>query len=656
LSRVIAETPLQAGRDAIERHAWREAFDLLTEADKAERLTSDDLMGLGEAAWWLGYLDDSIAAKERAYTGYSESGDGPKAAISALLIAQDYSAKLAPSIGAGWFNRAERLLEKEAESSAHGFLAFMNSLGAEAAGDLDLALSHAERTLDIGTRCGDRDLQGYGLLLRGRILVLQGHVKEGLALLDEATVAAVSGEIGPLATGIIYCMAITTTAALADYTRASQWTEASKRWCERQSISGFPGVCRVHRAEIMRLRGSWAEAEREARRALIELEKFNLDYAAEGFYELGEVRLRIGDLPEAEDAFRQAHELGRPPYPGLPLLRLTQGKAEIAASSMKRGLEDPHFDRLGRCRLLPAEVEIALAVEDVDRAREAVEELETTVNDFNSAPLRASALCARGDLQLAEGDSRSAVSTLRQGWRMWKDGDLPYEAAQARMSLGVALRADGDEDAAVMEIQAARSAFERLGAIIDLRRATESLGEQVQKDQPKAPVPGVRVKKTFMFTDIVSSTNLVEAIGDEAWESLLSWHDQTLRKLFTSHCGEEVKQIGDGFFVAFDDATDAMECAVQIQRRLGGHRKEHGFAPQVRIGLHRAEATRKGEDYGGKGVHTAARVGALAQGGEILATTQVIESGSRHRFPVSERRSVILKGVSEPAEVVTVQL
>ena len=235
-------------------------------------------------------------------------------------------------------------------------------------------------------------------------------------------------------------------------------------------------------------------------------------------------------------------------------------------------------------------------------------------------------------------------------------GRPSLRGARARMTLGVALRADGDEDAALMEIRAARSAFERLGAVIDLRSATESLGEEVQKDLPKASVPGVRVEKTFMFTDIVSSTNLVEVIGDEAWESLLGWHDQALRKLFVSNCGEEVKQIGDGFFVVFDDATDAMECAVQIQRRLGEHRKEHGFAPQVRIGLHRAEATRKGQDYGGKGVHTVARIGALAQGGEILATTQVIESGSRHRFPVSDRRTVVLKGVSEPAEIVSVQL
>jgi class 3 adenylate cyclase/tetratricopeptide (TPR) repeat protein len=653
VSKVVEENTLQAGRAAAERHSWREALDLLSEADRTGRLGPDDLMKLGEAAWWLGRLDDSIAAKERAYAGYSEAGDLHQAALCALWIAQDYFAKLAHSIGAGWFNRAERLLEGQPESTASGYLSVMHCMGAEAAGDLEAAMAFADRALDIGTRYGDRDLQGYGLLLRGRILVLKGRVKEGLALLDEATVAAVSGDIGPLATGLIYCMAISTTASLADYSRASEWTEASKRWCERQSITGFPGVCRVHRAEIMRLRGSWAEAEQEARRALTELEKFNLDFAAEGFYELGEIRLRMGDLAEAEDAFRQAHELGRPPYPGLALLWLAQGRTEAAASAMRRALDDPHFNRLGRCRLLPAEVEIALALPDTDRARVAVEDLEQTAAEFDSAPLEASALCARGALHLAEGDTSAAVTALRAGWRMWKEGDLPYEAARARMVLGAALRADGDENAAQMEIRAARSSFERLGAVIDLRRAMDLLGEDLAEGLPKASVPGTRVEKTFMFTDIVGSTNLVEALGDEAWENLLGWHDQTLRKLFMKHCGEEVKQVGDGFFVAFDEATEALECAAEIQRLLAEHRKQNGFAPQVRIGLHKATATRKGQDYGGKGVHAAARVGGLAAGGEIIATTEVMAETSS-RFPVSEARSVSLKGVSEPVEIVSV--
>lgn len=653
MTSVVDEHPLDAARVAVARHAWRDAFDLLKDAAREEPLGPGDLMSLGEAAWWLGRLEDAIEAKERAFTCYSEAGDRQNAAICALSIAQDYFSKLAHSIGAGWFNRAERLLEDEPECPAHGHLSFMNAVSAEAMRDFDTALAFADRTLEIGTRFGDRDLQGYGLLLRGRVLVLKGEVQQGLALLDEATVAAVSGDIGPLATGIIYCMAISTTASLADYSRAGEWTEASKRWCERQSISGFPGVCRVHRAEIMRLRGSWREAEQEARRALIELEHFNLEFAAEGFYELGEVRLRLGDLSDAEDAFRQAHELGRPPYPGLALLWLYQGKTEAAASAMRRALDDPHFDRLGRCRLLPVEAEIAIAGNDMDRARVAVEELEETASQFDSAPLKASALCARGGLQLAEGDHAGAVASLQRSWRMWKEADLPYEAARARMALGMALRADGDEQAAVMELQAARSAFERLGAAVDLERTLKLLGDEPASSTSRGPTPGTRVEKTLVFTDIVRSTSLLEALGDRAWEDLLHWHDSTLRQLFRKHCGQVVKQVGDGFFVAFDDASEALECAAEIQRRLADHRKQHGFAPQVRIGLHRTEATSKGDDYSGRGVHVAARVGALAAGGEILATTDVMTAAS-NRFPTSEPRSVALKGVSVPVDIVTV--
>jgi class 3 adenylate cyclase len=166
-------------------------------------------------------------------------------------------------------------------------------------------------------------------------------------------------------------------------------------------------------------------------------------------------------------------------------------------------------------------------------------------------------------------------------------------------------------------------------------------------------MPGTRETKTFMFTDIVSSTNLVEAMGDEAWERLLDWHNETLRLLFMAHCGAEIQQTGDGFFVAFETPHDAVECAVDIQQRLAEHRKAHGFAPQVRIGLHSVEATRKGQDYQGRGVHEAARIGALAGPGEVLATSDVI-AAAKARFPVSESRTVELKGVSEPMTVASI--
>lgn len=653
MTQVLEQSPLQAGRDAIARHAWREAFELLSEVDSAEPLGPEDLESLAQAAWWIGRLDDCISLRERAYASYLENGNRRRAAFVAIDLSHDYFSKLAHSIGAGWFNTAERLLDAEGDCPEKGHLAMMHGLGLMAAGDFDGALEAAKLTLDIGTRFGDRDLQAYGLLLEGKVYVQRGDVTRGLALLDEATVAAVSGEIGPLASGIIYCMAISSTAALADYQRAGEWTEASKRWCERQSISGFPGICRVHRAEIIRLRGSWAEAEQEARRALNELQNFNLEFAGHGFYEIGEIRLRMGDLEAAKDAFRQAHELGRNPQPGLALLYLAEGNVAAAAQAIKRALEEPALDQLARCRLLTAQVTITIASGDLDTARAAANEAEKIATDFESPVLQASALLAKGELQIAEGDPGTAVHSCRKSWRSWKDADLPYEAARARMVLGVALQADGDEGEAELELSAARKVFDKLGAVLDLRRAMDLLGEDVAEDLPRASMPGERVTKTFMFTDIVSSTNLVEAIGDEAWESVLGWHDQTLRELFGAHCGEEVKQIGDGFFVAFDDPFEAVECAVGIQRRLADHRTEHGFAPQVRIGLHAVEATRKAQDYRGRGIHEAARIGALAIGGEILASAEVI-GAAKTRFPVSEARMVELKGVAEPVAVASI--
>jgi class 3 adenylate cyclase len=160
-----------------------------------------------------------------------------------------------------------------------------------------------------------------------------------------------------------------------------------------------------------------------------------------------------------------------------------------------------------------------------------------------------------------------------------------------------------------------------------------------------------RVQRTFMFTDIVGSTNLLEAMGDEAWQSLLDWHDRLLRSLFSENRGEEVTAIGDGFFVAFESPDDALACAVAIQRGLAEHRKTAGFAPQVRIGVHASDATRVGRNFTGKGVHEAARLGALAEGSEILSSVDTATGG---RYPMSESRTVTVKGIADPIEVVTV--
>ena len=496
---------LQEARDAFDRHAWQEAFDLLSAADASGGLAPEDLERLAEAAWWNGRMDECIQARERAYAAYEKAGNMRRAALVALDLATNYQNKLAPSVAMGWLNRAQRLLAEEPECPEQGYLSNTLAIVGLILGNHDSALDHARRTFEIGTQFGDRDLQALGLLGQGAVLVAKGQVAEGLALLDEATAAALGGELSPIATGTIYCATIGTCERLADYRRAAEWTEAANRWCDRQSITGFPGRCRVHRAHIMRLRGAWAEAEEDARRACDELEHFTPTFAAGAFYELGEIRLRMGDLSEADDAFCHAHELGQEPQPGLALIRLAEGNVDAAATMINRALADQSWDRLARARLLPVQVEIAVAANDLETARPAAEELEAIAETYDTPALLASAACALGALQLAEGDAAAACESLRQGWRLWQEVDVPYEVARARMLLAAAYQAEGDGEAAKLELRSARSAFERLVATPDARRAAELLGDGAsQKATPRAV-------KTFMFTDIVKSTNLVEA-------------------------------------------------------------------------------------------------------------------------------------------------
>ena len=641
-----ADTLRAEGLAAIGRHDWNEAFELLTRADTEGGLPPEALEALAEAAWWTSRLDACIAARERAFAGYSESGRRDRAAIVALALAKDQFAKGAPSIATAWVNRAERLLADAPDSFAVGWLERLRSVMAlEGAGDYEAALEHARRASEAAVRHGDAELAAVALHDEGRALLMLGDVDAGMALIDEATAPAVAGELSPYNTGVVYCNTITACKDVADYRRAGDWTEAAKRWCDRQEIAGFPGMCRVYRASIMMLRGAWPEAEIEARRACAELPGFNVGYAAEAFYELGEIRLRAGDLAAAGKAFTEAHELGRDPQPGLGLLRLIEGRPAAAASCLAQALDDEGRP-LHRARLLPAQVEAALAAGELDVTRRAVEELDAIASRFTTDAIRAAAHVSRARLALAEGDARAAARDARQAVRLWQTVDAPYETARARVVAGDAQAAQANEEDARLEFEAAAAAFERLGAVHDARIARARAGRL----DTAAGADAALAVRTFLFTDIVQSTPLVEAIGDEAWGDLVGWHDKTLRELFAAHGGEEVDHAGDGFFVAFERADDALECAVAVQRRLAAHRREHGFAPRVRIGAHAAGAVRRGNGYRGRGVHAAARVAALADGGEIVVSSETLADAAAPP-PTGDRRSVPLKGLEEPVEV-----
>ena len=455
----------EAGRTALARHAWREAFDIFCKADAMRALSAEDVERLAESAWWTGRIDECIAAHERAYTAYMDQGAPRRAAMVAVRLAEDFFNRQATSLGNGWLKRAERLLQDVPECIEHGVLLRLHALLAlEFEGNVDKALGLARRTCDLATRFNDRDLQALALHDIGRMLVSQGELAQGMALIDEAMAAAVSGELGPKVTGRIYCNMMGTCEKLADYQRAAEWSEAARRWCEPHAGSGFPGICRVHRAEIMRLRGSWSDAETEALHAADELKGFYHIGVGEAFYEIGEIRLRMGDLGRAEEVFRQAHELGRDPVPGLALLRLAEGKIEAARALIDRAVADRPKGSLERARLLPASVQIALAAGALDLARAGAAELEAIAGRYGSTALQASAAQARGAVQLADGATDEAVPSLRRACKLWQQVRLPYETATTRLLLAGAYRAMGGSEDAELERQAALSTFKGLGA------------------------------------------------------------------------------------------------------------------------------------------------------------------------------------------------
>jgi class 3 adenylate cyclase len=634
----VVQDPLEAGREAALRGAWQVAYEQLSAADKNGALGGDDLELLSHAALWTGHLGASIELAERAYTRFSADGENLKAAKVAIALAAEYRNKLQTSASAGWHQRAGRLLEQEPESAVHGHLELQKSMIASGRSDYDAALTHIQNALDIATRHHDRDLLALATLREGVARVNKGQVDDGLALIDEVTASAVAGDLDPMSTAIIYCNAIDTCRDLADYSRAAEWTETATRWCDRQAIAGFPGMCRVDRAEIMRLRGAWSDADRELQQATEELADFNPRVAGQAFYEIGEIRLRMGDLEAAEQAFGQARDLAKDPEPGLSLLRLAQGKVDAAARSIKRALDDESLARLDRFRLLPAQIEIALAANDVRTARNAAEELEKITEDYTisaekTPALEASAQSAWGAVRLAESDPDAAVVCLRRAHRLWGEVDHPYEAAKTRVLLAAAYRAQGDDGGATDELEAAKSAFERLGARLDAERVTARLTK--------------RVTKTFVFTDIVDSTKFAELLKDRWEKVVLKSHDEVIERIASDQGGEVVKQTGDGFFLAFGDPNAAVQAAIAIQKQLD----DHAFPAQVRIGLHTAEAQDTGGDYQGEGINLAARIGGLAEGGQILASCDSITG-----IPLvcSSPAEAQLKGFTAPVKITSI--
>jgi len=462
---------LERGRHACQQLRWRDAFELFAAADAEVPLRLDDLERMALAAYLIGHEDDSTAAWSRAHREALRLGDAARAARSAFLIASGlmFRGEIAPSLG--WLARAGRVLEEAEECAERAWLDTLNALVAMFAGDPAGSRPTFARCAEAGARFGDVDLVTMSRLGEGMCLVLLRDVDAGLGLLDEAMVAVTTGEVSPVYAGMTYCTVIGACVENFDLRRAREWTSALTRWCDAQpDLVPFRGNCLVHRCELMQLRGDWTQALATARDACAQLSgPLTWDTLGSAYYQLGELQRLRGELDRAEESYSRASEAGRPPEPGVALLRLAEGRIEAACSMMRRALDETEHPP-SRARLLAAFVEITVAAGDPTSARGAADELVQIAGGLPAPYLHALAATADGAVLVAEGDARAALPTLREAGARWRDLDAPYESAQVRVQVALACRALGDHDGATRELDGARATFERLSAQPDLRR------------------------------------------------------------------------------------------------------------------------------------------------------------------------------------------
>ena len=466
---------LEHARDAMARGDSRRAFDLLREADASTALGFDGLALLADIAYAAGHLEATFDAWERVHAHGIREGDTLAAATGAARIAMHLlmdTGLLAPM--RVWTKRAERLLEGHGTTAVHAILSVARGYERLLSGDSAAARELSRQAVQIGTEHAAPAAVALAQVMEARSTLFDLDVARGLELLDESASVIVMDDIDPLSVGLVYCELVCAWQGLAQYDRAEELTEAMEHWSwNHPALGSVHGRCRVHRAEMLRLRGTLDAAEEEALAACEELRPYMRREFGWPLTELGTIRLQRGDLDGAERALIEAHRAGWDPQPGLALLRLAQGDVEAAVAAIRDALDHPRnvpskerppCNDLQRAPLLAAQVDISIEADRIEEARTAADELERIARTFQSRALQARAAYGHGMVALATGDVTTARRELKQAVEVHHALAMPYETARARAGLARAHRAGGDEHLAVMEGEAAEETFARIGA------------------------------------------------------------------------------------------------------------------------------------------------------------------------------------------------
>jgi DNA-binding CsgD family transcriptional regulator len=462
---------------------WKATYEKLARLDTISPLEPVKLVELATSAYLIGKDDESLDALVRAHHALVHQRDlrqagGIAARISSILMSRSDTASQA----AGWMSRAARLLEESGEPGVeHGYLLLPAARQALMGGHIADADAKFAEAAEIGERFGDADLLNLARQGHGRVLIERGEVDRGVALLDEVMVAVTAGEVSTVIAGIIYCSVLSACSDLSDIGRAREWTQALTRWCDSQpDLVPYRGECLVHRAEIISLQGVWPAALHEALLACERLsEPPGQPAFAAALYQVAELHRLRGDVELAEAAYRRAAESGRSAYPGLALLRMAQGRRDDAFAAISRELQEARPRRM-RSRVLSAAVEIMLGCDETAAARRAADELDALAHTLATPFARAAAAQANGAVLLAEGEPAAALSACRLAWTLWRELDVPYEAARTQVLIAQACRTLHDRDSADLELDAACRTFQQLGAHLDLAR------QQASRAQPQS--------------------------------------------------------------------------------------------------------------------------------------------------------------------------
>lgn len=481
---MTTETHLARARGAFARREWTAAFHAFAAADRDGGLDERDLGLAGLVAHLIGDDDTAEASMQRAHQAALSAGDTLWAARMAYWLGMMTGSRGDFAVAGGWLSRAQRLVDESGvDAVERGYLLLPQAI-VMVDHDPAAALERFDEAAAYASRFDEADLATMARLGRGRSLMRLGEIERGVALLDEAMLAITSNETGPVVVGIVYCAAIEAFQEVYDLRRAQGWTEALARWCaEQPDLAPFRGRCLVFRADLMRFHGAWPEATDEVQRAEEWLLRPPPEPAVgEAYYVEAELHRLRGELEAAEVAYREGSNWGRRPEPGIALLRLAQGRNAAALTTIQRALDETPTD-LARGPLLDALLTIAAADGNAELARTTADELRRLAGVAASPLLDAIAARADGTASLAAGDHRAALTSFRRAASLWQGLDAPHDLAGVRVGIALACRALGDDDAAAIELAAARTTYARLGAAPDLARVDAIAGA------PR-PVPG----------------------------------------------------------------------------------------------------------------------------------------------------------------------